>query len=107
MLLLTPGVSADTLDKIISEAEAGNAQSQLILGRLYVKGDRVKMDNAEALKWYRKAAVQGNAMAQTQVAIMYQDGKGVKADPVEAVNWYRKAAEQGYAIAQYALGSCY
>ena len=62
---------------------------------MYHKGKGVPQDDAEAVKWYRKAAEQGNADAQNWLGWMYQNGKGVPPDDAEAVEWYRKAAEQG------------
>jgi len=64
-------------------------------------------NEAEAVKWYRKAAEQGNAKAQVNLGVMYYEGKGVTQDYQEAVKWYRKAAEQGLAGAQYNLGNGY
>ena len=54
-------------------------------------------DDAEAVKWYRKAAEQGLASAQCYLGLRYDFGKGVPEDDAEAVKWYRKAAEQGLA----------
>ena len=77
------------------------------LGSMYEKGEGVKQDTKEALKWYRKAAQQGVAHAQYNLGIMYDNGRGVKQDTSEAVAWYRKAVEQGHADAQYNLGASY
>ena len=57
-------------------------------------------DEAEAVKWYRKAAEQGNAGAQTNLGVAYHNGAGVPKDDAEAMKWYRKAAEQGDAAGQ-------
>ena len=65
------------------------------------------MDDAEAVKWYRKAAEQGHESAQFNLGVMYDNGEGVTEDDAEAVKWYRKAAEQGYDSAQYNLGVMY
>jgi TPR repeat protein len=62
---------------------------------MYQNGQGIPKDDAEAIKWYRKAADQGYAEAQTYLGTMYQDGQGVPKDDVEAVKWYRKAADQG------------
>jgi TIR domain/Sel1 repeat len=65
-------------------------------------------DEAEAVAWFRKAAVQGHAAAQNSLGRMYCDGRGGLAeDEAEAARWFRKAAEQGYAVAQYDLGRMY
>jgi TPR repeat protein len=62
---------------------------------MYANGKGVKQDDAEAVRWYRKAAEQGNAKAQFNLGVMYDLGKGVKQDDAEAVKWYRKAAFSG------------
>ena len=64
-------------------------------------------NNAEAIKWFRKAAMQGYAKAQYNLGVMYANGEGVPEDDAEAANWYRKAAMQGQADAQYSLGVRY
>ena len=64
-------------------------------------------DEAEAVKWYRKAAEQGHAKAQTSLGWMIEKGKGVNQDYNEALKWWRKAAEQGNLAAHRNLGVMY
>ncbi len=66
---------------------------------MYLNGQGVARDNAEAAKWYRKAAEQGDAGAQFNLGVMYGGGQGVPQDYAEAVKWFRKAADQGTANA--------
>ena len=70
----------------------------------YDNGQGVAKDEAEAVKWYRKAAEQNDAEAQYNLGICYANGQGVAKDEAEAVKWYRKAAEQNDAAAQCNLG---
>ena len=88
-------------------AEQGNASIQFNLGLMYKKGQGIKQDDFEAVKWFRKAAEQGDAEAQLILGAMYGDGRGVKQDDFEAVKWFRKAADQGHAKAQVLLGLSY
>jgi TPR repeat protein len=74
---------------------------------MYVFGEGVPNNEAEAARWYRLAAEHGYATAQLHLAVAYENGHGVPQDEVEAVRWYRKAAEQGYASAQHKLGYAY
>ena len=97
----TPPPSLPTL------AEQGDAEAQFELGRAYFKGEDVRKDVGEAVRWFRKAAEQGHAPAQFGLGVLYADGEGVPKDAGEAVRWYRGAAEQGYALAQYNLGLLY
>ena len=70
---------------------------------MYDEGLGVTEDDAEAVKWYRKAADQGHASAQYNLGLMYQYGKGVPENKSEALKWYRKAAAQGHEKAQNKL----
>ncbi len=74
---------------------------------MYAQGQGTLKDDAEAVKWYRKAAQQGLLQAQHNLGLMYYRGKGVPQDYTEAAKWYHKAAEQGYAPAQGNLGAMY
>ena len=95
------------IEEVKAKAEAGDAKSQVELGRRYDKGEGVMKDRAEAAKWYRKAAEQNYAPAQYNLGLCYEHGNGVAANRVEAAKWYRKAAEQNYVDAQFNLGMCY
>ena len=86
----------------ISEDDVTDSDAQYKLGDFY----RYTND-AEAVKWYRKAAEQGNADAQYKLGDCYRYGDGVEEDDTQADKWFRKAAEQGNADAQYKLGDCY
>ena len=56
------------------KAEKGDAKAQTLLGIFYQDGDGVPKDDAEAVKWYRKAADQGHALAQYFLGYKYQYG---------------------------------
>ena len=74
---------------------------------MYFDGRSVPRDDAEAAKWFRKAADQEDAAAQYYLALMYRQGRGVTMDYAEAAKWYRKAADQGYPDAQHELWLMY
>lgn len=96
------------LADVRAKAEKGDAQSQYDLGSAFIRGSLgVAKDEAEAVKWFRKAAEQNYAPAQHNLGVCYANGEGVAKDYVEAVKWYRKAAEQNDASAQINLGACY
>jgi TPR repeat protein len=114
-------------------AEQGSVQAQFSLGERYRRGQGVAQDDAEAAKWYQKAAEQGHAEAQYILAqaqdfevtkraaergdakaqynlgVMYKTSGawGGSKNYFEAVKWFRKAAEQGFTLAQYSLGGMY
>src|SRR6266496_825050 len=88
--------------EIKAKAEKGDSESQLRLGAAFFFGHLgVEEDQAQAVKWYRKAADQRYAVAQYNLGVCYSRGEGVARDEAEAVKWYRKAAEQNCVYAQY------
>ncbi|MFP6689347.1 MAG: tetratricopeptide repeat protein, partial [Alphaproteobacteria bacterium] len=64
-------------------------------------------DDAEAVRWYGKAAAQGMALAQYTLGLMYDDGQGVAEDHAVAAKWCGEAARLGHAHAQHNLGLMY
>src|SRR2546430_722208 len=96
------------LAEIRAGADKGDAKAQYELGRAFFSGTLgVAKDEAEAVKWFRKAAEQNVADAQFNLGVCYANGQGVPEDDAESVKWFRKAAEQNLADAQYNLGVCY
>ncbi|MDA1089733.1 MAG: tetratricopeptide repeat protein [Proteobacteria bacterium] len=92
----------------IPEAEAGSANAQFALARLYHNGDHIAADPKAAYQWYAKAADQGHVEAQYSIGAMYANGDGVRQDYFRASEWYRLAANLGrHAGAQLALGDLY
>ena len=66
---------------------------------MYDNGEGVPEDDAEAVRWYRRAAEQGHALGQYNLGFMYASGEGVPEDDIaEAVmRGTNRAAEQGHA----------
>jgi hypothetical protein len=69
-------------------AEKGDVQAQGGLGLLYLYGNGVKQDYAEAAKWLLKAAEQGNSGAQLSLAMQYASGLGVEQNFIEGYKWF-------------------
>ena len=63
---------------------------------MYKVGRGVLQANKEAVKWYRKAAVQDYEFAQFQIGWMHEVGKGISQNRVKAHMWYNIAARNGY-----------
>jgi TPR repeat protein len=74
---------------------------------MYLNGQSVPQDYAEALQWYRRSAEHGSAKGQFDLSTIYYYGTGVAQDYAEARRWDQKAADQNYAKAQDALGYMY
>jgi TPR repeat protein len=94
-------------DRVLRQAEQGDARAQLQVAALYLAGRGIPRDETASLRWYRIAAENGLAEAQFEVGKAYDMGRGGPRDPVEAARWYRLAAQQGNGRAQYNLGSMY
>ena len=118
------------VNKLRKAAEQGDARAQLKLGQMYQFGDYpgITADQAEAEKWYRKAAEQfrkrgeeGDAEALIELGDMYKNSHGygfsngqgplARPDSAEAAKWwckatelFRKRGEEGDAEALYRLG---
>ncbi len=95
------------IDDLKEIAYAGDMNAQVQLGVIYLTGDGVPKDDAEALKWLRKAADQDSPLAERYLAEMYFKGRGVPADNLEAAKWLRLAAEQGDAESEHNLAVLY
>jgi len=101
------GDSATAFLEWVTSAEQGLALAQYLVAEMYISGEDVSKNEAEAAKWFRKAAEQGHAISQAKLGVMYDLGRGVPENDVEAVKWFRKAAEQGDADGQTGLGFTY
>ena len=71
---------------------------------MYIGGDGVKADPAEARKWFTQAADQGDAEGQVALGMMFALGQGVEADLVQAYKWVTLSSKSGNANAVTALG---
>ena len=105
--LLTRAREAGLDERTIDLAEQGDATAQCDLAGCYIglhygnaeRGELRqirKKDDAEAVRWYRKAAEQGHAWAQSNLGLMYLKGEGVAEDYILAYKWANLAAAQGY-----------
>lgn len=70
----------------------GHQSAQYNLGVLYSIGLGVPQDQAEAVKWFRRAADRGLPAAQMRLGAAYRDGKGVPVDLQSAYFWFTLAA---------------
>ncbi len=85
-------------------AEAGHAQAQYRVGRLYDRGEGVKEDQVKSAEWYKKSANQNVRKAQYNLGNMYKNGHGVPLDKEQSIYWYGQSARQGDEWAQLQMG---
>ncbi len=82
------GEYATALTELRPLAAEGDARAQFSLGLMYVFGQGVAEDFAEATKWFGRAADQGHASAQFNLGVMYAYGRGVPQEYVLAHMWF-------------------
>lgn len=76
-------------------ADKGSIEAQNALGKMCnTGGTGLPRNDKEAVKWFRKAALQGSSEGQLNLAMMYAEGIGAPRDSREALKWYRKSAAQ-------------
>ena len=85
-------------------AESGDADAQFGLGVKFSNAGTDR-DPDQAVRWFRRAALQDHALAQFNLGVMLTNGDGVAQDIDEGMIWTRKAADGGDPAAQYILGS--
>jgi uncharacterized protein len=67
----------------------------------------LRVDPAEAFRWYEKSADGGHPSGLFFLARAYREGKGVATDPVKAMELYRKGADRGDWQAAEAISHMY
>jgi TPR repeat protein len=113
LALTSLSAAAQTLDtlpfkKKLALAKAGDEEAQYAVAEDLANGKDVKVNKAEASKWYGKAADRGNSDAQFKLATLFHEGApGLKKSPERAAKLYEAAAKQGHVEAQNWLGYCY
>jgi TPR repeat protein len=91
--------------ELLPKAEAGNAEAQFQIAKMYESGDGVKKDPQQTLDWLIKAADQGHAKARYTLGWMYANGLTVRQDYFLAAKYYRLAATfNNDSEAQYRMG---
>jgi TPR repeat protein len=80
-------------------AHGGEARAQYDLALMYDKGQGVPQSDAEAMRWYERAAAQGEPRAQYNLGLMHLNGQGVPPDVVKAYYWISLSARHGNAHA--------
>lgn len=97
-------VAADVKPEALSEAASkGDPLAFFEVGAVYTEGRGVKIDLAEAAKWYQRAADAGVVPAEYRLASLYEKGTGVARDLTKARTLYQRAAEKGNASAMHNL----
>ncbi len=95
------------LEQLKSQAEAGDVQSQFILGQMFYEGRTVAKDYKQAEKWLRPAAEKNLPIAQLFLGKILSNSSYQSQDDIEAFKWMLKAAGNDVTEAQFSLGAMY
>lgn len=87
-------------------AEKSYAAAENDLGSLYENGWGVTKDEAEAIRWYRRAFEDGYP-AFSNIGHFYWDGIGVGMDRREATRWFERGADSGDPFSHRRLAELY
>ena len=92
----------------IKAAEGGDLEAQHYLGACYATGDwDGPKDEAEAIKWYTKAAESEHAESQYDLGWMLILGEGTEKDIAKGVWWMEQAVRNGDTYAARVLSDIY
>jgi TPR repeat protein len=80
-------VETATLDQLRQMAQKGDPVAQNALGLRYATGDGLPLSEAEAVRWFTKAAEAGSVPAQSKLGSIYFSGRGVPQDFNRAYFW--------------------
>jgi len=95
LLAKARALTISDLEPLEAKAQAGDPESETMLGLAYHAGTLLKMDDAKALRLLQDAASRGFVAAEEAMGIFCQAGFGMAPDNVQAVSWYTKAAQHG------------
>lgn len=79
----------------LQAAKMGHGLAQNNVGYMYLYGEGVAKDHAQAIYWLKKSVEQKNMYAMNNLGICHSKGWGVNQNKHMALEWYRKAAETG------------
>jgi TPR repeat protein len=74
---------------------------------MFEDGDDFAKDDAKAVEWYQKSALQGYARAQLLLVLMFSKEGCTSKDGKIFFEWAQKAADQGDSQAQWVIGKMY
>lgn len=97
----TPG-EQDDHERLLKEAQEGDAESQFVVGNAYANGTGVQMNKQLGLEWLEKASKQGHAEASYTVGLLRENE-----DAARAVPYYQIAADKGHVKSNFKLGTFY
>jgi len=92
------------LEALRGLADRGSTPAMMFLARLYTNGTGVQRDAAQAVSWFKKAALAGSTNGMLLYGDALATGQGTVKDVAEGQRWIRKAAQENNVAALYRLG---
>ncbi|KAJ0420477.1 hypothetical protein BJY00DRAFT_136392 [Aspergillus carlsbadensis] len=74
------------------------------IGLMYLRGEGVEQNFADAFIWFKHGLTNGDALCQYQLGLMYLHGYGVQQDAFKASSYFIPAADQDLPAAETRLG---
>lgn len=105
--------TAEFYNSIAVRIMNNDAEAQYLLAECYFEGKSGYPQNHEnAVKWYKKAALNGNQKAVLKLAQCFEHGSsyygvyigGIDPDKDEAIEWYKKLVDSGDIDALFKIG---
>ncbi len=88
------GDMATAVRELVPAARANDSRAQFLLAQIYAQTGSAPKERADAVMWYRRAAVNGVVAAMRRLGDIYRDGLSAESDPVQAYAWYDLASSR-------------
>lgn len=96
--------NAPRLDKLETQAMAGDRDAQYQLGLSYHSGSNgYQFNRQKAIQWLTQAAKQGHSDAQYSLGLLHSNNHAAPKSQSLATKWLKSAAKQGHIAAKLAL----
>lgn len=102
----TESLRKTAIERLRTAAEHGHVKAAVTMGDTLLRGNGVPESQADAMRWYQKAADSGSLVAYMRLGDLHASRSSSMEAP-RALEWYRKAAEANSAIAMTRLGKLF
>lgn len=94
VIKVTADSSSMAIDSILKSAEEGNLESQYQLAMIYILGEEVPQNFAEAEKWLRTASGKGHLPSKRELGILIASGSVKSGAETEAYDLLRSPVDR-------------
>lgn len=95
------------VEDLMYSAQTGDAESQVKLGEMYLKGDELEKDVEQAVYWFKEGAKLKYPRAYFMLGVCFILGEGVEKDTDKAEGFLKQAVKAGYEPAVRLIESGY